>query len=1588
MEGLHIINSMDNTNLTKGFEQITRGFDAMRVQGTVTGRDMDVIMKELTSSFDGYAKAATRAGLEVNESLSTPMRRLQQLQQFINANEKDMASLRQQIAQAPKGSTLQTTLIEQYGRLNKVTKDYKAEFVQLSTQTRKGFKQMEDDINGVTGATNKLKGATNEIGGIFGKAAGMAAGFFSLRAAKDFALQVFNVRSQMQQLEVSFSTLLGSKEKSDKLIAEAVDFAAKTPFNLSGVMEGAKQMIAYGSSAEDVVKEMRMLGDVAAGLNIPLNSLVYLYGTLRSSGRVTTIDMRQFANRGIPIWKELEKVTGENTVTLQQWVSQGKVSFAMIEQAFKNMTSEGGQFFNLMENQSKTLRGRWSNIQDTVEQAFNEIGKKTEGVFNTSLDVIAKLVENYEVLGKVVAGAAIAFGTNKAALMVLDIAMKAGTASTFADTIAQNANTAAKGLNTRETLRQIAATDGAAAAQRALNLALLKNPWVIIGAAVVAATAAIVAYARSTDAAVQAKKELDKATKDYNESMRTEQAEIDFLFGKLKGAKEGTDEWKAARKAIMDKYGDYLKDLGDEKTALDDVEKAYRRVKAAALEAASARAMDSYTAAAGDKLVKQLGSAKEDLEKALKAQFDPAKAGELYSQLEAYIGTAYEDLPQEVRKVVDTITSEGRNPYTGESTTISKGKNIFNTAAGYQAAYDSTYDTAVKRFGTASQKLMQVESDLTKKEEERANAQKRLVDGLGDDYGKILAEAQAYYGGLEKTDKEYENYLANHSDDSIVQSYYRTKYIDPLDSTIATLTRQKEELQKRVQENPQPDGSGNGSGDGGGNGGDGKGNTHPVGSLADLKERLSQAQKAVSDAINEQEYVAAQRLVESLQKQIDELQNRFQGAFLRQEITKQNEQEYLDQLAKIRRDAVRDAKNDPNSIYNQLAGNVDLINRKVIKADALNAKGWDAGDGIATFFSSQYGVMDKEGEEHQILITPILPDGTVLSQRELEDYIDNVLQGAEDILKADRMKIVIGVDVSEDGLSGELLHQADELATSGEAVDALTEKYKDLGASIGGLPLEKLDTSVLFPDATAKAMVDWGEYALELETFTSGQLKDAITSTRAELDNAVKSGKVGEKEAGVLREKLNLLWAALSKVTEEEKNEQDEGEKSLTTWKDQMEVINEAAAALQSLGDTIGGTVGQMVGFVGSLATSFVAVTDGLHLLKTGADEAGKSLTAMETASIVLAVISAAVKVLKAVIGIVKENKAANDAATRSAQEYAQALGEVNAEYKKMKLSNAFGEDEANIFRQNTAAAKEYLKNINALSSQLNGITSDNRSWWQKLWGTKKENIVTLSATDYTNPDGSFNGDKLRTWYEQYGDTLEEEQKLLIDGMLSDWDNYVSGVEDSTSYLSSIFNDVAQTVSETMVDNFLETGDALSDMSDLADDFARSMAVAAVKSMLMEKVFTQDAQDAIAEMLSGGNVEGAIENYNNLLEEANAMSGDINAFLQGIDLSSTATDDRSAQTRNSLGASQESVDESNARLTTIQQHTYYINENVSVIRSIQQAIAANTASILEQVMGIHSLTGNMFDRLGEVQTATANIKSNVGTMIDRGVKIQ
>ena len=361
-----------------------------------------------------------------------------------------------------------------------------------------------------------------------------ATAYFTLQGAQSFISQMVAVRSQFQQLEISFGTMLKSKEKANELMAQLTDLAAKTPFGLEEVSEGAKKLLAFQVPAEEVTETLRRMGDVASGLGVPMGQLIHVYGQVKAQGKLMTNDLYQFMNAGIPIIAELSKVVGKSETEIKDMVSAGKIGFTEIQAVIKNMTNEGGLFFNLMAEQSKSLGGQISNLRDNFDQMLNEIGKSSEGIVSGAIKGVSFLVENYETIGKFIAGLIVSYGTYRAALIATAAVQQVVAARTAGMTVAEMAHYTWLVLVEK--------------AQKLLNLTMLANPYALAAAALVGLAAALWSLKESTDANAEATERHNQLRKEQADAIDEEKNRISNLISTIQ---DETKSWNERNKAFL-----------------------------------------------------------------------------------------------------------------------------------------------------------------------------------------------------------------------------------------------------------------------------------------------------------------------------------------------------------------------------------------------------------------------------------------------------------------------------------------------------------------------------------------------------------------------------------------------------------------------------------------------------------------------------------------------------------------------------------------------------------------------------------------------------------------------------------------------------------------------------------------------------------------------------------------------------------------------------------------------------------------------------------------------------------------------------
>ena len=428
-----------------------------------------------------------------------------------------------------------------------------------------------------------------------------------------FVNQIMQVRGQFQQTEMAFKTMLQSEEKADALMKQLIRTAAVTPFGVEDVTEGAKQLLAFNVAAEDVNKTLIGLGDVAAGMGLNLKDLVMLYGTTIAKGKMDTMDLYQFLNRGIPIADEIAKVMGLDVTNaikeVQKQIKAGKVTSDIFIQAMQSMTADGSKFGGLMEAQSKTITGQISNIEDAIEQMFNDLGKSQEGVINTGLGVVSTLVENWETVGKAVMVAVTAYGAYKTVAIILAAIEKGRIA-----------------LNTAVRFIELAkAVSNATQAMRVFNFACKTN---ILGFVVGTVLSAIVALKLFSNSAEDASTTINKFGDDATKAS----SRVESLLGVIKALGDKTNEQAKKSKAYKDavnelstiyaEYGITIDKIKEDESNLVDVkqqeiDKSNELIEQIKLESAERNRANAISQV-NDDYNKKITEAQEDLLKNLK----------------------------------------------------------------------------------------------------------------------------------------------------------------------------------------------------------------------------------------------------------------------------------------------------------------------------------------------------------------------------------------------------------------------------------------------------------------------------------------------------------------------------------------------------------------------------------------------------------------------------------------------------------------------------------------------------------------------------------------------------------------------------------------------------------------------------------------------------------------------------------------------------------------------------------------------------------------------------------------------------------
>lgn len=415
---------------------------------------------------------------------------------------------------------------------------------------------------------------------------------------KELASHIISVRGEFESMETSLKVLLGgSQQRLDNLMGQIKEYALASPLNTKDMVGAVQMMTSFGIEAEKSIDYLKAIGDISMGDTGKFNSLALAFSQMSSAGKLMGQDLMQMVNAGFNPLEEISRKTGKSIGELKNEMSKGAITSKMVQDAFISATSAGGKFFGMSSEGAKTLNGQISMLQESFDNMFNEIGKKGEGVVMKAVQAGTFLVENYETIGKILEGLILTYGVYRTGL-ILNIALEKAMVISRAASIA---GTTSLSVVTGILQKQVAS----------LNATLLVNPYVLAAAAIASFGMAIWEVSKRADATSAAQDRLDEANRDVARSAEIEINKLNGLRAELEQAKKGTKQWKAAKDAIIEQYGQYDSRLAAEIDRTGTLTSSYDRLTAAIRKSVAARQLkqfyDKNTAAAQDDIQKRRG---------------------------------------------------------------------------------------------------------------------------------------------------------------------------------------------------------------------------------------------------------------------------------------------------------------------------------------------------------------------------------------------------------------------------------------------------------------------------------------------------------------------------------------------------------------------------------------------------------------------------------------------------------------------------------------------------------------------------------------------------------------------------------------------------------------------------------------------------------------------------------------------------------------------------------------------------------------------------------------------------------------------
>ena len=1393
-------------------------------------------------------------------------------------------------------------------------------------------------------AADRTTGAFGRQSGILKHLSTMAAAYFSVQGVTRFLGSVIRVTGEFEMQRVALRNIIQDVRGADALFGKLQKLALQSPYTFSEVTSYAKQLSAFSVPLDELYDTTKMLADVSAGLGVDMNRMILAYGQVRSASFLRGQEVRQFTEAGVPLLQEL---AGQFTELEGRVVSVGEVfdkiskrevPFEMVAKVLKDLTSEGGKFFDMQSVLSETLKGKVMKLKDAYEQMLFSIGEGNSGFFHGIVDTALSAVRNYEDLGRLLKEIVVVFGVYKAGALVA--------AAANGKLLASLSSLAGK-LKTLVTVKM--------------------NPYALLASGAVAAGFAIYEVIKRQKEQKQVQDAANNAITQFNGYVAEETTKLNVLWRSLERAEKGTEQYNKAKAAILNNYGSYLSAVDKENIAIGELVGVYDRLSVSIQNAAKERFLDTVLESLSEKTKEAFKDIAEELNKV----FDRAHitSDEVKAELSSYVSgiLSFEDLSKEAQFYVQwarkIIAQNGKD-----------GKVIKYTLAGLELLREKYEDLGISADKTAmavgnvadkirAKETAEAAADLQDWQKEVNAALEKAEGEAAKKSGNMIKSSSQdltdYIDKLRKSYKTLTESVANASPN--YQKNEIEQWKKDLEGVEAVAKLLKIDLNKATFKDP----------------------------ATDKPDKLTERQKAQRAEIQ-----ATVQVVNKLKDAYEQLKGAIPEPMLGEAM-----KALFPDISSSLRDNF-DYDEQLRGLADQLrlipgeADNADKILANMGK-DATKAM-TDAFEAAERFVEEIKSLTSKDfaidGKGLAFDISKIVTD-----LRSKNNKVDLNIEGIREEFEAAKtnelamkaLRIKYGDEFWKKYVEGgdraltELANKekAYNRKKAQEGVNDLAKRYvSEIVGKGKGIDLTDLSQKSLRQIAVLRKKikdelenVDIGSLGLSQETTTnlynSGlRLKDFVKAVKdllnADLDKVddemkeklLKGAQAAAKGVSQLGDSFVQLGDAM-------------GNDRITSIGETMKGIGDAFANIAS-----GAASGGVWGAVAAAAMEVLkGVTDALANEAAEAREAAQNSTDFANA---LALMSLEAADLSTVFGEATFLQMAEyfDKGRKAAEAYSDALSELDKKYGTMELVNSGTglKDDRGFFAFN---GPRFNKQIYDIDEALDGlkrmqVKTKDRNWFQQLLGMSDEHTALGNlAPGLWDADGAFNVENAKAFLET-NTQLSEEQRKELQNLVDIKEKYDEIQKQIDSMVGSLVGSLAGDMVDSFLDNFKRVGDAVDDLDSAFQNLGETILKSLLQSYVIDEILDQFGPRVkeMFEQYSKGEIgaEDVADRTASLAEDIRKETKDaadiINAIIGSFDNVNLMTKEAS-QTSGTLSDGIKAVTEDTASLLAS-----YIN----AIRADVSFAKTQRAQVLEILRSAFPSSPTLAEHLARIQANTYN----------------